>query len=80
MRAAAVEKPAAPERRCCATPGARNCLDDVESAGGHPPRSSQRRATIDLHTHGMMGNHGCADGRPTTAECSFPSAIDSMDT
>eukprot|EP00959_Pyramimonas_sp_CCMP1952_P221960 4640440-Pyramimonas_sp.AAC.1 len=26
----------------------------------------------------MIGNHGYADGRPTTAECSFPSAIDSM--
>eukprot|EP00959_Pyramimonas_sp_CCMP1952_P383223 8030018-Pyramimonas_sp.AAC.1 len=26
----------------------------------------------------MIGNHGCADGRPTTAEYSFLSTIDSM--
>eukprot|EP00959_Pyramimonas_sp_CCMP1952_P333292 6978839-Pyramimonas_sp.AAC.1 len=37
MCAVAARKPAAPERRCCATPGAKTFLDDVEYAGGLPP-------------------------------------------
>eukprot|EP00959_Pyramimonas_sp_CCMP1952_P466516 9490081-Pyramimonas_sp.AAC.1 len=54
MCAVAVGKPATPERWCCVTSGAKIFLDDVESAGGPPPRPIQSRVAIDLHTHEMI--------------------------
>eukprot|EP00959_Pyramimonas_sp_CCMP1952_P171072 3574503-Pyramimonas_sp.AAC.1 len=80
MCAVAAGKPVAPERLCCVTSGAKTCLDDVESAGGPPPRSIRSRVPLDLHAHEMIGNHGYADGRPAIAECLFPSGLDCMDT
>eukprot|EP00959_Pyramimonas_sp_CCMP1952_P307496 6436339-Pyramimonas_sp.AAC.1 len=62
-----------PERWCCVTSGAATLLDDVESAGGSPPRSVQSRVTLDLHAHEMIGSHGYADGEPRPAEHAFPS-------
>eukprot|EP00959_Pyramimonas_sp_CCMP1952_P168577 3522249-Pyramimonas_sp.AAC.1 len=73
MCAVAAGQPAAPERWCCVTSGAKKLL------GGPPPRSIQSRATLDLHTHEMIGNNGYAGGRPAIAECPFPSGLDSMD-
>eukprot|EP00959_Pyramimonas_sp_CCMP1952_P270766 5660529-Pyramimonas_sp.AAC.1 len=67
MCAVAARKPAAPERRCCVTSGAKTCLDDVGSAGGPPPHSIRSRVTIDLRTHDIICNRGYADGWPTTA-------------
>eukprot|EP00959_Pyramimonas_sp_CCMP1952_P107507 2247542-Pyramimonas_sp.AAC.1 len=80
MCAAAAGKPATPERWCCVTSGAKTFLSDVESAGGPPPHSIQSRTTIDLHKHQTIGTRGYADGRPSAAECQFPSDIGSMDT
>eukprot|EP00959_Pyramimonas_sp_CCMP1952_P356338 7462411-Pyramimonas_sp.AAC.1 len=67
MCAVAAGQPVTLERWCCVTSGAKTFLDDVD-------RSIQSRATLDLQTHGMIGNHGYADGKaaPERASRSAP--------